>query len=314
MGSDNKIKLGILKKVDVRDIWENEAYDFTPWLSENIDKISDKIGLELEIEKTEVKAGSFSADILAKDIGTDSYVIIENQLEKTDHDHLGKCITYASILDASTIIWIAVDFTDEHKKALDWLNNLTTEDISVYGIKLEVLQIGDSDKAVNFDVICEPNETVRRAKKTVSGMTELQKTQIEFWDEFKEKLSSKNKSISLRKSQACNWFDISIGKSDIHVFNTHSSQKNEVTSGIYIRKNIAEEMLPFLESKKDEIEEKMGEKLTWNPNPDTFDKKIILKHSVDLGEPKGREEALDWLTNHAIKFVEVFSPIVKSYK
>ena len=314
MYSDNKIKnLGTLKKVDVRDIWKNEALNFTPWLAENIDVISDKLGLDLEVEKTEVRAGSFSADILAKDTVTDTYVIIENQLEKTDHDHLGKSITYASILDASTIIWIASDFTEEHKKAIDWLNDLTNKDISFYGLKLEVLQIDNSPKAVNFDIISEPNETVRRTRTTVTEMTGLQKSQLEFWDDFKELLSSKDKSISLRKSQPHNWFDISIGKTDIHVSNSHSFQKNEVTTGIYMRKSIASEMLPFFESQKEDIEKKMGVELIWDPNPETSDKRILLRYSADLEDSQEREKALEWMCKYAIKFIEVFSPIVKRY-
>ena len=213
------------------------------------------------------------------------------------------------------MIWVAVDFTEEHKKALDWLNDLTNEDISFYGIKLELLQIDDSKEAVNFDIISEPNQSVRTTRKSVSGeISELQKAQIEFWDDFKEKFSSKKKNFSLRKSLPQNWFDISIGKFGIHNFNTRSYQKNEVTTGIYISNKIADEMLPFLESKKDEIEEKMGEKLIWDPSPDSIDKKIMLQYSADIENPKEREEALIWLCDHAIKFVEVFSPIVKSYK
>lgn len=306
--------LGKLKLVDVREIWKNEARDFTPWLAANIDEIANKLGIELEVEDTEVNAGSFSADILAKDIETDRYVIIENQLEKTNHDHLGKCITYASFLNASTILWIAPDFTEEHKKALDWLNDLTNENISFYGIKLELLQIDDSKKAVNFDIVSEPNQTVRSTRKTLSGeLSENQKSQLEFWIDFKEKLSKIRKDISLRKPRPQYWFDISIGKSNIHVSNTCSIKNNEVTTGIYITNKIANEMLPFLKNRKTEIEEKMGEKLIWDPYLDYIDKKIMLKFSVDLNDPQEREKALIWLTNHAIKFRDVFSPIIQEF-
>lgn len=108
--------LGEIKKVQLRKIWKNEAYDFTPWLAENLEQIGEAIGLELELDSKEVSVGPFSADILAKDTGSDKFVVIENQLEKTNHDHLGKCITYASVLDASAVIWIASKFTDQHKK------------------------------------------------------------------------------------------------------------------------------------------------------------------------------------------------------
>src|ERR1700704_2625847 len=107
--------LGILKNVSPRQQWTSEAREFTPWLADNIKNLSTAIRLELAVENTEVACGPYSADILAKDIGSGKYVIIENQLEKTNHDHLGKAITYASVLDASTIIWIATDFSEEHK-------------------------------------------------------------------------------------------------------------------------------------------------------------------------------------------------------
>jgi hypothetical protein len=123
------MELGVLKTITARKKWNNEAQDFTPWLSNNISELNKALGLELEVENIEVAVGPYSADILAKDTGTGKYVIVENQLEKTNHDHLGKAITYASVLDASTIIWIATDFTEEHKKALDWLNDHTSEEI-----------------------------------------------------------------------------------------------------------------------------------------------------------------------------------------
>jgi hypothetical protein len=308
------MELGKLKYVDVRKQWQNEARNFTPWLAENIDEIADKIGVELEVEDTEVSAGPFSADILAKDTGTDRYVIIENQLEKTNHDHLGKSITYASVLNASTILWVATDFTEEHKKALDWLNDLTNEDISFYGIKLELLKIDDSKNAVNFDIISGPNQTVRSTRKMVNkGTTEIQKFQLEFWIDFKERLSKIRKDISLQTPRPQNWFDIAIGKAHIHVTNTCSLKKSEVTTGIYISNKIADEMLLFLEERKEEIEEKMGEKLIWDPYPQYIDKRIMLRKSTDLNNPQKREEALIWLTKYASKFRDVFSPIVQEF-
>ncbi|MEO0075833.1 MAG: DUF4268 domain-containing protein, partial [candidate division WOR-3 bacterium] len=147
------MELGILKTITPRQIWNNEARDFTPWLANNIEKLNKALGLELEVENTEVAVGPYSADILAKDTGTGKYVIVENQLEKTNHDHLGKAITYASVLDASTIIWIATDFTEEHKKALDWLNDHTSDEISFYGAQEELWQIDDSKPALRFNII-----------------------------------------------------------------------------------------------------------------------------------------------------------------
>lgn len=129
------MELSELKTVLLRKKWNNEAADFTPWLAQNIGLLNKAIGIELEVENTDVAAGPYSADILAKDTGTGKYVVIENQLERTNHDHLGKALTYASVLDASTIIWIAPELSEEHMKALDWLNDHTSEEISLYGVK-----------------------------------------------------------------------------------------------------------------------------------------------------------------------------------
>jgi hypothetical protein len=118
------MELGVLKTLPARLKFTNEARDFTPWLALNINHLSEAIGLELELEKVEVAVGPYAADILAKETVSGKYVIIENQLEKTNHDHLGKAITYASVLDATAIVWIASEFTEEHKKAFDWLTTI----------------------------------------------------------------------------------------------------------------------------------------------------------------------------------------------
>jgi hypothetical protein len=118
------VELGKLERVDLRDIWTSEASDFTPWLARerNLEILGDTLGIELELEAQEKAVGPFRADILCKDIATDSWVLIENQLERTDHTHLGQLLTYASGLEAVTIVWIAARFTEEHRSTLDWLN------------------------------------------------------------------------------------------------------------------------------------------------------------------------------------------------
>lgn len=157
--------LGKIKNVQLKDIWNNDLSDFTTWLSENLEKIESSVGLDLEYRAKDISVGTFSVDILARDVATDKYVIIVNQFEETNYDHLGKFITYASVLDASSVIWIASDFNEEHKKALDWLNDNISNKINFYGIKVELFQIDDSKPAVSFNVISRPNSLVRLAKQ-----------------------------------------------------------------------------------------------------------------------------------------------------
>lgn len=307
------MELGILKTITPRQKWNNEARDFTPWLANNIEELNKALGLELEVENTEVAVGPYSADILAKDTGTGKYVIIENQLEKTNHDHLGKAITYASVLDASTIIWIATDFTEEHKKSLDWLNDHTNDEISFYGVQVELWQIDDSKAALRFNIISKPNQAVRQAarSKAAEDLSDKRKFQFDFWSKFKEKLAKTKKIPSLQTPRPQYWFDVTLGKSNIHISNTCNTDENTVGVRIYIGNKIADTMLPYLESKKNEIETAIGQTLTWNPNPDNRDKVIILLHPTDFNDQQKVEEALDWLVTNTVKFREVFSKIIK---
>jgi hypothetical protein len=306
------MQFGILKAVPARQKWTNEARDFTPWLASNISELNKALGLELEVENTEVAVGPYSADILAKDTGTGQYVVIENQLEKTNHDHLGKAITYASVLDASTIIWIATDFTEEHQKALDWLNDHTSDQISIFGVQVELWQIDNSNAALRFNIVSKPNQAVRQAARSKANdeLSDNRKFQFEFWNKFKEKLAKTKKIPSLQTPRPQYWFDVSLGKSNIHISNTCNTDVNTVGVRVYIGNKIADTMLPFLESKKTEIEKEIGQSLQWNPNPENRDKVILLLHATDFNDPIKVDEALDWLVENTIKFREIFSKLV----
>lgn len=158
-------KLGVRVEVELREVWPNEASDFTPWLAENITELGKALGLDLELQEREASVGSYSLDILARDLGSGSLVVIENQLESTDHDHLGKLLTYAAWFDANVRVWIAKEFRDEHREALDSLNHRTGEDTQFFGIEVELWKIDNSRPAVNFNLVATPNEWL---KQTVS--------------------------------------------------------------------------------------------------------------------------------------------------
>jgi len=180
--------LGTLARVDLRDIRTNEANDFTPWLArpENLAILGDTLGIELDLEAQERAVGPFRADVLCKDCGTGAWVLIENQLERTDHTHLGQLLTYASGLEAVTIVWIAAFFTDEHRATLDWLNRITDESFRFFALEVELWRIGESLAAPKFNVVSKPNDwsrSVARAARSIddSELSETRLMQRSYW-------------------------------------------------------------------------------------------------------------------------------------
>ena len=249
--------LGTLKRLNVRKVWNNEFQDFTPWLAreENISLLGKTLGMDIEVESTEVAVGPYSADVLARDTATGDYIIIENQLGKTDHDHLGKSITYASVLEAKTIIWIATQFTEEHCRAFEWLNDLTSEGVSFYAIQVELWQIDDSQPAVRFDVISKPTVITRQAALTKSSadLSETKKLQWEFWRAFSETLIKRKVVNTTQTPKPRNGFNIPLGKVGIHLSSIVDTWDNKIGIRVYIRHRYAEAALEhfFAEKKRD---------------------------------------------------------------
>lgn len=213
--------LGAFERVPLRRIWPNEARDFTRWMAEeeNLALLGEAVGIELELQETESAVGGFSADIYATEAGTGRRVIIENQLEETDHDHLGKVITYAAGKNAQAVIWVVARARDEHRQAVEWLNQHTDEESAFFLIEVEVWRIGESLPAVRFNVVESPNEWAK-AEKAKGGLTETQKVQLEYWQQYREAaLSDPDFSRHMRpqKPQPWNWSNIHVGSSQYHI-------------------------------------------------------------------------------------------------
>ena len=170
-----------LEIVDVREVWRHEAHVFTPWLATNLDRLGEVTGLQLELEDTEAAVGTFSADILARDARSGGMVIIENQLEGSDHRHLGQCLTYLSGLDAKVMIWVATTFHESHRSAVDWLNRNTTDEFAFFAVTVQAARIGDSPYAPLFEVVAKPNEWERELRATTDGS---RRQHIERWKDF----------------------------------------------------------------------------------------------------------------------------------
>ncbi|MEQ8738946.1 MAG: hypothetical protein RID59_10345, partial [Hoeflea sp.] len=193
------MQLGRLKEVDLRDVWKSEPNDFTPWLAEpeNLQFLADSLELPgLELIRTEHPVESFSADIVCKIIDTDHFVLIENQLEKSDHMHVGQILTYAAKFDARIIVWVAQKFTEAHRAALDWLNDISADRYGFFGVEIRAVKIGESDVAPLFDVVAKPNEWTK--PETISGakraeLSEENMENIEFWNQIDDELEKRGK-------------------------------------------------------------------------------------------------------------------------
>lgn len=309
--------LGELSRVSLRAYWKEESADFTPWLAseENIERLAEALGMDLEVESTEVAAGPYSADILARDTVTGDYVVIENQLGKTDHDHLGKAITYAAVLNATAIVWVAARFTDEHKKALDWLNDTTADETSYFGVVVELWRIDSSKPAVRFNVVSRPAGLARKsaiAKASAKPLTDDQKLQHEWWIAFHDALLERNVVKSAQTPRPQYWFDVALGRTGFHLSNTASVWNKEIGIRFYIWNKInAEAALEQLLQQKTEIEAEIGAALQWDPNPQARDKTVKITMPADLRNKGKWPEYLDWMVDMTAKFISAFAPRVK---
>ena len=312
------IKLSKVSKVDLRDCWKNEATDFTPWLAseDNIALLADAIGMnELEVKAQEEHVGPFRADILCVDPGTDKLVLIENQLEKTDHNHLGQILTYAAGLDAVTIIWIAEHFTEEHRAAIDWLNRITDKEFNFFGVEIKLIKIGDSPAAPVFDVIAKPNgwsKDVRSSQSSNEGRTEGKLFNYEYWSSFVEYMK-KNPSKLFRTPSASydHWMNIAIGKGGMHIALLLNKREQKATIQLYMWDDAEKTYFDALVKYKDEADEKIGAKLTWRRLDNKKASTVDLYKLSDLSDPTKQEEIFGWYKEYIEKFITFFKPIIK---
>lgn len=307
-------QLGKLEKVDLRSVWKHEATDFSAWLAktENLDVLAEQLGIEIEPIGTEVSVGRFKIDILAKEPNTNEQIIIENQLEPTNHDHLGKVITYAAGIDAKYLIWIVKDVLPEHLKAIEWLNEHLDEEIRCFLIRIEVWQIGDSKPAPRFEVVSVKNDWVASIKKatSASGLSPLQVRQLDFWSEFSDYLYLKDPSLKHHKASPQHWMIFSMGNYMAHISVTINSVKSRLATELYISNN--KSFYSYLRENEDELASAFGSQIDW------FEANVAsgfrVFHAVDdVFNESRKTEYFDWLHQSVIKFKKVLTPYMNEY-
>lgn len=296
------VQLGRLAKVELRDIWVSEATSFTPWLAreENLAVLAEALGFELELEAQEKSVGPFRADILCKELGSSSWVLIENQLERTDHAHLGQLLTYASGLEAVTIVWIAARFTEEHRSTLDWLNKITDDTFRFFGLEVELWRIGGSPAAPKFNIVSKPNDwsrSVAHAARVIdeSELSDTRVTQREYWEQLHLELDRQKGPISgNRKAQPQSWMTYPVGRSGFMVSGVMIRPKKQVRAELYISNEHAKSYFFQLREQRDAIESELGFPLFWDELPNGRDKRISV--TLDNADPENRS---DWSRQHA---------------
>lgn len=233
-----KYNLGQIKKVDLRDVWPHEAHDFTKWPSEesNLALLGSEVGIELELIETESSVGSFNVDIYAQESGTGRKVVIENQLEDTNHDHLGKVITYAAGKGAQVVVWVVARARDEHRQAIEWLNQHTDSDFGFFLVEVELWAIGDSLPAPRFNVVEQPNEWAKTVKLS-EGLTDTERVKLSYWTKYREIALAKPefmKTFNPQKPSKDHWTTLRCGTSAYHIALLIDTQKGRIGVEFYV--------------------------------------------------------------------------------
>ncbi|MCI8886452.1 MAG: DUF4268 domain-containing protein [Hungatella sp.] len=303
------ISLGRLEEIkDLRAVWPHEALDFTPWLSrdDNIALLADAVGLDITVNETESSVGDFNVDIFASETGTERKIIIENQLEETNHDHLGKLITYASGKSADVIIWVVKRAREEHKAAIEWLNNHTDEKIGFFLCEIKLYRIGNSEPAVKFEVIEKPNDWTKEVKKNDS-ISETQQQRYDYWVAFQDYAFQNGefaKNFNRRKPSMDHWMTFSVGSSACYIMVSQIQRRNELDVELYISDD--KDLFYSLRRNKDAIEADAGLTFDWRELLERKASRIVMEKRVSLGDKEQWNMQFDWLMDVMIRMKKAF--------
>ncbi|PQP50705.1 DUF4268 domain-containing protein [Mycolicibacterium austroafricanum] len=306
--------MGRLEPVEPRSVWDHEAQSFTPWLLQNVDVLSDLLGMDLELNAAEHPVGDFSLDLLGRDVNDDSVVIVENQLERSDHSHLGQLLTYAAGTDPRNVVWITTAFRSEHRAALDWLNEHTDPDTRFFGVEIEVVRIGDSPYAPNFKLVAQPNDWGKQVKAGtgVGGLSERSKLYWSFWQLFLDRISTEHPTWTKAKaSTADSWYDLPTGSSNI-VYSTAFALKG-LRVQLYFRSPDAAENLDrfnALRAMQTQFEDALGEPAVWDEKPGKKAATVYVQAPFkNITETEQWPAILDWLIDQHVRFRRAFEAV-----
>ena len=317
-------ELSRLEPVELREIWPNEATDFTPWLAkeENLAHPGETLGMALELEGQELNVGSFRADILCRNPVDGSRVLIENQLERTDHKHLGQIMTYSSNPDIHTVVWIAKEFKAEHRGALDHLNEITNEKFRYFGIEVKVWQIGNSACAPQFEIVSKPKDwsrTIsRKTQRAASKESPDTLLQLErFWMQWSDYMIQIGKPLKYPEPGPWRYrnFDPERYGSEFHIDAYRLNEKKEIGFRLYIGGQNAIAYFHLLKEQQEEIEREFAEPLEWGEGSEYESPGIFLrKMNIDLTDETDWPNQHEWFASKLELFDKAFGPRLKALK
>lgn len=313
--------LGKLVKIsDIRGTWPGEATHFTPWLAqpENLSSLAEALGFGtdgFQLEAVEFSVGAFRADILARDTTSPDgdRVLIENQFGKTDHDHLGKLITYASGLKAKTIIFIGEEIREEHRSALDWLNHISDDNHQFFAVAMELWRIGDSVAAPKFNVVVQPNDWERLVNTTATlggdGLTELKQLYVRYWAAFAETMRMQGASLRPRKPQGQQWTGFSIGRGGLELNAFINTADQWIRAELTLAGNDGKGYFSMLQAHQPAIEQELSFPVVWEAMPNKKQSRIsVTRQSTDPTDEAGWPQQHAWLTDKLVEMDKVFRP------
>lgn len=287
--------------VPPREVWPHEARDFTPWLLGNVDVLSDLLGMDLVLEEAEHAVGDFSLDLIGRDVTTGGVVIVENQLEISDHTHLGQIITYAAGTDPTTIVWIAAAFRPEHRAAIDWLNARTDDKTRVFGVAIHVVRIGDSAPAPNFELVAQPNDWEKEVRKTTGASTGAVSTRMAqfraFWEQLLERVRQEHPDWTRARTSNQYWCDMPLGVGNVNISLAFAA--GSLTARIYFShpdQALNESRFDVAYRRRDEFEAALGMRPEW----DRMDGRkaariaVVAPEAADVSETDRWPQMIDW--------------------
>ena len=303
--------LATIQRVELRSVWSHEAEEFTPWLAENIGVLGEALEMNLEVEDLEASVGSYALDILARD-QDNRQVVIENQLEATDHTHLGQLLTYAAGFDANVVVWIARKFRDEHRDALDLLNRRTGEDTEFFGVEVELWKIDDSRPAPNFNLVATPNEWRKQTIRAVGRVSERRRRYRDFWRPLTDTLREEHSFMEPQSLNPKSYRSFPTGHAEGVKYDVNFYSQGRAVAKLYIGgpdKDWNKELFDQLEERKGDLEAEFGETFEWERRSRGKTSEIrVVRH----GSPDDDEETLAdiraWMVERLLKFKQVFGP------